>query len=324
MLEKEIFTIQSPEDFDNLTLKVFNFQYENTGVYRQFCDFLKIDPSAVKKLEQIPFLPISFFKTQRVIAKGFSPEKIFSSSGTTGNGTSKHPVAKLKLYEASFLKTFENQYGRCSEITILALLPSYLEREGSSLIYMVDFLIKKTGNLHSGFYLDNTSELIEKLGFLEKNNSKTILLGVSYALLDLIETKKFQLKNTTVMETGGMKGLRREMVKEELHEILKKGFGVPEIHSEYGMTELLSQAYSTGKGVFTCPPWVRILTREPEDALTFNEGKTGGINVIDLANLYSCSFIATDDLGKLNHDNTFEILGRFDNSDVRGCNLMVL
>ncbi len=324
MLEKEIFTINTPEDFENIALKIFKFQYENINVYRRFCDFLKINPKAVKKIEKIPFLPIRFFKSHTVIAQGISPEIIFSSSGTTGTEHSKHTVAKLNLYETSFFKTFENRYGKSSELTILALLPSYLEREGSSLIYMVDFLIKKTENPNSGFYLNTTSELIQKLEVLEKKNSKTLLIGVSYALLDLIEINKFQLKNTIVMETGGMKGRRKEMVREELHEILKKGFGVSEIHSEYGMTELLSQAYSKGDGIFTCPPWMKILTREPEDSLAFNKEKTGGINVIDLANLYSCSFIATDDLGKLKKDGTFEILGRFDSSDVRGCNLMVL
>ena len=234
-------------------------------------------------------------------------------------------VLPSDLYnEKSFLKGFERVYGSPRNLNILALLPSYLEREGSSLVYMVDRLIKETKSEYSGFYLNETETLIEKLHLLEKSDKKTLLIGVSYALLDLIETQKFQLKNTIIMETGGMKGRRREMVKEELHASLRDGFGVSHIHSEYGMTELLSQAYSTKHGDFTCPPWMKVLTRDTEDALTLSTNKTGGINVIDLANLYSCSFIATQDLGKLNPDGSFKILGRFDSSDIRGCNLMVL
>ncbi|WP_347373326.1 acyl transferase [Aequorivita sp. Q41] len=324
MLEKEIFTINSSEDFNRLALKVFHFQYENVSVYRNFCDYLKTDISKVKNIEDIPFLPIQFFKNQKIIAKNLTEQIIFTSSGTTASISSTHFVASIKVYEKSFYKAFKNYYGNPEEYTILALLPSYLEREGSSLIYMVEHLIKKSNNPNSGFYLYETEKLIEKLIFLEKNNQKTILIGVSYALLDLIEKRKFQLKNTIVMETGGMKGRRKEMIKQELHEILKKGFGVSKIHSEYGMTELLSQAYSMGDGIFTCPPWMKILTRDPEDALSYNYGKTGGINVIDLANLYSCAFIATQDLGKTHKNNTFEIMGRFDSSDIRGCNLMVL
>ncbi len=324
MLEKEIFNITNYMDFERLALKVFRFQYENVTVYRDFCSHLKITVSEVKTIRQIPFLPIQFFKNNSIIAKGFSEEIIFTSSGTTGSTTSKHYVSSLKMYEESFQKAFKNQYGSPSNYAILALLPSYLEREGSSLIYMAENLIEKSNNPHSGFYLNEMDALVEKLKFLEKNNQKTLLIGVSYALLDLIEKRKFNLENTIVMETGGMKGRRKEMIKEELHEILKSGFGVGQIHSEYGMTELLSQAYSVGDGIFSCPPWMKILTRDPEDALSAIEGKTGGINIIDLANLYSCSFIATQDLGKTNKDGTFEVLGRFDNSDIRGCNLMVL
>lgn len=324
MLEKEIFNINSSKDFDRLALEVFRFQYENVRLYRNFCNHLKTKISEVKNIQQIPFLPIQFFKNHKIIAKGFSEEATFTSSGTTGNITSKHYVPSLNLYEKSFQKAFENQYGNASNYAILALLPSYLEREGSSLIYMVERLIKKSNNPHNGFYLNEMDALIEKLNFLEKTGQKSILIGVSYALLDLIEKKKFQLKNTIVMETGGMKGRRKEMIKEELHEVLKNGFGVEKIHSEYGMTELLSQAYSIGEGIFSCPPWMKILTRDPEDALSYTFGKTGGINVIDLANIYSCSFIATQDLGKTNKNGSFEIIGRFDSSDIRGCNLMVL
>ena len=324
MLEKEIFTITSSEEFERIALQVFNYQHENTKVYREFCDFLNTNPSNVKSLLDIPFLPIQFFKSHRVISQEVSESITFTSSGTTGYKTSKHLVADLDIYKKSFSEAFQKSYGPPANYAILALLPSYLEREGSSLIYMVDHLIKDSQNPHSGFYLDDISHLIEKLLELEKRGQKTLLLGVSYALLDLIELRKFNLKNTIVMETGGMKGRRKELVKTELHEILKNGFGVSAIHSEYGMTELLSQAYSKGNGLFNCPPWMKILTRDPEDALTFIQEKTGGINVIDLANLYSCSFIATQDLGKIHNAESFEIIGRFDTSDIRGCNLMVL
>jgi len=328
-LYKNIFTISTSEEFETIALQTFQYQYKNVKVYREFCDLLKVIPSEIIKTEDIPFLPIQFFKSHQVLAKNLSSETIFTSSGTTGNITSKHYVSDLHLYRKSFTEGFKQFFGGLKNITILALLPSYLEREGSSLVYMVDDLIKQTNNLNSGFYLNNTSELIEKLAYLENtipsdSENKTILLGVSYALLDLMETKQFQLKNTIIMETGGMKGRRKEMIKEELHQILKQGFGVSEIYSEYGMTELLSQAYSKGNGVFTCPPWMKILTRDTEDARTLIKNKTGGINVIDLANQHSCSFIATQDLGKTHPNNSFEILGRFDDSDIRGCNLMIL
>ncbi len=323
MLETAIFSIKSSKDFERLAIEIFHYQYENTKVYRQFCDLLKVAPTSVKKIENIPFLPIQFFKSHRVISKSVSETITFASSGTTGNLTSKHYVSDLKLYENSFLKAFELIYGKPSQYAILALLPSYLERGGSSLVYMAASLIETSDIEHSGFYLNDTKALIEKLILLESINQKTILLGVSYALLDLIEEQNFKLKNTIIMETGGMKGKRKELVKDELHSILQNGFGVDRIHSEYGMTELLSQAYSKGQGVFHTPPWMKILTRDTEDALSFVKGKTGGINVIDLANLYSCSFIATQDLGRIREDGSFEVLGRFDASDIRGCNLMV-
>ncbi|MEM0517978.1 LuxE/PaaK family acyltransferase [Aequorivita flava] len=324
MFEKEIFNIKSSEEFEQLALEVFRFQYENVPVYHNFCDLLNTKVHEVATLKQIPFLPIQFFKSHKIIARNTSEDTIFTSSGTTGSITSQHFVSDLKVYEKSFQKAFELQYGKPENYTILALLPSYLEREGSSLIYMVENLIEKTNNTQSGFYLYEMEALINKLEVLEKTHQKTLLIGVSYALLDLIEKQNFQLEHTIVMETGGMKGRRKEMIKEELHEILKEGFGVSTIHSEYGMTELLSQAYSTGEGVFNCPPWMKILTRDTEDAFTYTSGKTGGINVIDLANLYSCAFIATQDLGKTADDGSFEIIGRFDSSDIRGCNLMVL
>ena len=321
--ETTIFTISSEEEFETTALAVFQFQYKNIKVYKDFCELLKIDPNSIQKLEDIPFLPIQFFKSHKILADNLNYEKVFFSSGTMGIGTSKHFVSNLSLYKKSFTDTFTRYFGDLDQLCILALLPSYLEQENSSLIYMADELIKKTNNPLSGFYLDETDSLIEKLQTLESIGQKTILLGVSYALLDLIELKSFQLKNTTIMETGGMKGKRKEMIKEELHHKLKKGFGVSTIYSEYGMTELLSQAYSKGNGIFTCPSWMKVITRDTEDAQSKVMEQTGGINIIDLCNLYSCSFIATQDLGKIYTDGSFEILGRFDDSDIRGCNLMV-
>jgi hypothetical protein len=270
-------------------------------------------------------LPIQFFKSREVLSSLDEVQEIFTSSGTTGSSISKHLVTDINLYKESYLKGFAHFYGNIEEYTILALLPNYLEREGSSLVFMVADLIQKSKKSESGFYLDNMQELAKKLIELNKNGQKTLLIGVSFALLDLIEMQQFNLKNTIIMETGGMKGRRKELVREELHAILKDGFGVTEIHSEYGMTELLSQGYSKGNGLFETPPWMKILTRDTEDALTINDsGKNGGINVIDLANYNSCSFIATQDLGKVHENGTFEIIGRFDSSDIRGCNLMVL
>ena len=321
----DLFSISSQKQFEKIALKVFRFQYENNLVYREFCDFLKTDSHKVKSLEQIPFLPIQFFKSHAVVSNSNSIQETFTSSGITGITTSKHLVSDISLYEESYRKGFSQFYGNIEDYVVLALLPSYLEREGSSLIYMVEDLIQMTNNPESGFYLHNHEELIQKLIKLDNEGQNVILIGVTYALLDLIENQKFQLQNTIIMETGGMKGKRKEMIREELHEQLCQGFGVTAIHSEYGMTELLSQAYSLGNGVFECPSWMQILIRDTEDALTYVDGgKTGGINVIDLANINSCSFIATQDLGKKNPNNSFEVLGRFDNSDIRGCNLMVI
>jgi phenylacetate-coenzyme A ligase PaaK-like adenylate-forming protein len=320
-----IFTISNQKQFEKAALKVFRFQYQNNVVYREFCDFLKTDVQKVKSLEQIPFLPIQFFKSHKVVSNENPIQETFTSSGTTGMTTSKHFVTDNSLYEESYRKGFSQFYGNIEDYVVLALLPSYLEREGSSLIYMVEDLIKMTNNPESGFYLHNHDELIDKLTRLDNSGQNVILIGVTYALLDLIEKHPFQLQNTIIMETGGMKGMRKEMIREELHEQLCQGFGITAIHSEYGMTELLSQAYSLGNGVFECPSWMQILVRDTEDALTYvAAGKTGGINVIDLANINSCSFIATQDLGKKNPNNSFEVLGRFDNSDIRGCNLMVI
>lgn len=349
----DIFAISSQKQFEKIALKVFRFQYENNKVYQEFCNFLKTDPHKVKSLQQIPFLPIQFFKSHEVVSNTNPIQETFTSSGTTGMITSKHLVTDVTLYEESYRKGFSEFYGNIEDYVVLALLPSYLEREGSSLIYMVKDLIELSNHPESGFYLHNHDELITKLIALDKAGQNVILIGVTFALLDLIETfnekssfsdkkkkvfddlrqttelsekkQQFQLQHTIIMETGGMKGKRKEMIREELHEQLCKGFGVSAIHSEYGMTELLSQAYSLGNGVFECPSWIQILVRDTEDALSYiQDGKTGGINVIDLANINSCSFIATQDLGKKNPNNSFEVLGRFDNSDIRGCNLMVI
>ena len=320
-----LFSISNQKQFEKIALKVFRFQYENNIVYNEFCSYLSINPQKVKSLYQIPFLPIQFFKSHQVVSNTNPIQETFTSSGTTGIHTSKHLVTDIGLYEESYRKGFSQFYGNIEDYVILALLPSYLEREGSSLIYMVNDLIRLSNNSESGFYLHNHDALIEKLNSLDQLGQNVILIGVTFALLDLIEKQKFQLKHTIIMETGGMKGRRKEMIREELHQQLCEGFGVSSIHSEYGMTELLSQAYSLGNGVFECPSWMHILIRDTEDALTYiDNGKTGGINVIDLANINSCSFIATQDLGKKNPNTTFEVLGRFDNSDIRGCNLMVL
>ncbi|UFH36004.1 acyl transferase [Flavobacterium acetivorans] len=321
----DIFAISNQKQFEKIALKVFRYQYENNLVYQEFCNYLKVDVQKVKSLVQIPFLPIQFFKSHAVVSNTDAIEETFTSSGTTGMITSKHLVTDASIYEESYRKAFSQFYGNIEDYVVLALLPSYLEREGSSLIYMVEDLIQLSNQPESGFYLHNHDELIKKLLELDQAGQNVILIGVTYALLDLIEKHPFQLQHTIIMETGGMKGKRKEMIREELHQQLCEGFGVSAIHSEYGMTELLSQAYSLGEGIFECPSWMQILVRDTEDALTYiKDGKTGGINVIDLANINSCSFIATQDLGKKNPNNSFEVLGRFDNSDIRGCNLMVI
>ncbi len=323
-IESLIFKIKSIDDFNELTIKIFHFQYKNNIVYREYVKNLGLDVSGVKSVNEIPFLPIEFFKSHKVVSYENPAERIFSSSGTTGMKTSKHLVADLRLYEKSFLKSFSLFYGKPEDFVFLALLPSYIETGGSSLVYMAEKLIHKSKHSESGFYLDEYKNLKTTLLNLKNKNKKTILLGVTYALLDMAEKYPINFPPLIVMETGGMKGRRKEMVREELHSVLAKGFGVNNIHSEYGMTELLSQAYSKGDGVFNCSPWMRVITRDINDPFAnVKNGKTGGINIIDLANLYSCSFIETKDLGKILSDDSFEILGRFDNSDVRGCNLLI-
>jgi phenylacetate-coenzyme A ligase PaaK-like adenylate-forming protein len=321
----DIFTISGQKQFEKIALKVFRYQYENNKVYREFCDFLKVDVHEINSIQKIPFLPIGFFKTHDVVSNDNPIQETFTSSGTTGMTASRHLVTDISLYEESYRRAFAQFYGNIEDYAVLALLPSYLERDGSSLIYMVDDLIKASNNPDSGFYLHNQDELARKLNALDNSGQNILLVGVTYALLDLVESHQFNLQNTIVMETGGMKGRRKEMIREELHDVLCKGFGVSAIHSEYGMTELLSQAYSLGDGIFECPDWMQILIRDTEDALSYvTQGKTGGVNVIDLANINSCAFIATQDLGKKYTDGSFEVLGRFDNSDIRGCNLMVI
>jgi len=324
-MDKNIFNISSENDFTKVALDVFKYQFENNKTYRSFCDLLNVHPSDINLLAQIPFLPIQFFKSRKIVSSNDEIQEIFTSSGTTGSITSQHFVTDIELYKESYVNGFAHFYGDIKDYVVLALLPNYLERNGSSLVFMVNDLIRKTNQSESGFYLHNLDELTQKLIKLDKNGQKIILIGVSFALLDLIEKYQFSLKNTIIMETGGMKGRRKELVRAELHEVLKNGFGVAKIHSEYGMTELLSQAYSVGNGIFKTPPWMKILIRDTEDALTILPNqKTGGINIVDLANSNSCSFIATQDLGKINENGTFEIIGRFDNADIRGCNLMVL
>lgn len=322
---KRIFSIETESEFETIALEVFNYQATQNPVYRTFIENLKIDPKSVNSLEKIPFLPIKFFKQFDIITGNHPVEKTFTSSGTTGMTTSRHLVTDLALYHYSLEKCFEQFYGPLTDYTIFALLPSYLERTGSSLIDMVEYWIEKSGRPENGFYLYNHQELYDNLIAHEKTGKKAILIGVSFALLDFVDNFKMELKNTIVMETGGMKGRKKEITREELHGILKTGFGTEEIHSEYGMTELLSQGYSRGDLTFKTPNWMKMMIRETEDPFNYMKtGKSGGVNVIDLANVNSCSFIATDDLGKKVSDNQFEILGRFDHSDVRGCNLLVI
>ncbi len=320
----QIFNIKTEEEFNSAALSVFKHQANHNPIYKEFLQILGKEVGSIENYRQIPFMPIQFFKTREVIEEQKEAEIVFSSSGTTGMVTSQHLVADLNWYERSFRLAFEEFYGDVGEIAVLALLPNYLERSGSSLIYMVDDLIKNSHQDESGYFLYNHQDLKSTLEALKQKGTKTILFGVTYALLDFVEEFKVDFPELIVMETGGMKGKRKEMIREELHAILSTGFGVSKIHSEYGMTELLSQGYSKGDGLFKTPAWMKILIRDTNDPLTLiDDKKTGAINVIDLANYHSCSFIATQDLGKYHPDGSFEILGRFDNSDIRGCNLLV-
>ena len=320
-----IFEIKSDREFDSLALEIFEYQYHNTDVYREFCDRIGVGPKVVSHLEEIPFLPIELFKAKEIIAAGKTAEFCFRSSGTTGSEVSEHYVADLELYRNSFHKAFEKFYGDIRQYCVLGLLPSYLERKDSSLVFMVEDFIRQSKHPESGFYLHDYKNLSSQLQKLEEENTPILLIGVTFALLDMVELCQYPLKNTIVIETGGMKGRRMELIREEVHSRLKEAWGLTKIHSEYGMTELLSQAYSKGSGEFNSPEWMRIMIRDTEDPRKMlQDGLTGGINIIDLANIFSCSFIASQDLGKLLPDGRFEVLGRFDHSDIRGCNLMAI
>jgi phenylacetate-coenzyme A ligase PaaK-like adenylate-forming protein len=328
--EWPIFSV-TDNNFQELALDIFRFQYESNPVYHSYVDALGVKPDLINAIEKIPFLPISFFKTDEIKTGKFNAEIIFESSGTTKTITSHHHIRKTSLYIESFTRGFKNIYGEIDEWCILGLLPSYLEKGHSSLVFMVENLIQQSDHPQSGFYLNDIDKLKTTLELLETAKQKTLLIGVTYALLDLAEQFPMQLNYTTIMETGGMKGRREELTRMEVHERLKKAFGKNEIHSEYGMTELLSQAYAIKEGRFICPPWMKVMIRDEEDPLSVNSQRpaahstqTGVINIIDLANIYSCSFIATDDIGKLYTDDSFEVLGRMDGSDLRGCSLLTV
>ena len=321
-LINKIFSCNDKATFEKLALELFHYQMENNPIYAPYAALI-LKGKIPANIYEIPFLPIDFFKREQIICKGKAVEEVFLSSGTTGE-QSNHLISDLTLYKKSFRKTFQKFYGDIKDYCILALLPSYQEREGSSLIFMVDDLIRKSKHPKSNFYLNNLSELSETIKELEYKGQKTILFGVTYALLDLAAQHPQQLKNTIIMETGGMKGKRKELLKEEIHQLLQEAFITEKIHSEYGMTELLSQGYSKGENIFNFPSWMKILIRDVNDPLSIiGNNKTGGVNVIDLANIYSCPFIATQDLGKTFDNSSFTVLGRFDESDVRGCNLLV-
>jgi hypothetical protein len=323
-LEQRVFQVNNAESFRSIALEVYHFQFAFNPVFQAYCRAISRTPDQVIDADQIPFLPISFFKSHEVAVTGFEPELVFTSSGTTGASTSRHLVRSSALYERSFLSAFRQFFGDPAGFCVLGLLPSYLERQGSSLIYMVNKLISLSAHPRSGFYLDNFAELHQTLREQEQSGGKTILFGVTYALLDFAAAFPIPLKNTLVMDTGGMKGRRKEMVREEVDGELKSAFGLDHVHSEYGMTELLSQAYALD-GKYRTPPWMKVSLRDETDPLGMpSEQGSGAINVTDLANIYSCSFIATEDAGRMGRDGSFEVLGRLDNSDIRGCSLMVV
>ena len=321
-LQKSVFRIRNEEEWLQIAWEIFHYQYLTNQVYQYYCDAVHRTPATINEHSQIPFLPIQFFKSMDVCSADFTPEAIFKSSGTTGSTTSRHFVKDLSVYEESFLTCFEQFYGKPEELCILGLLPSYLERGESSLVYMVNKLIEKSGHPQNGFYLYDHKALQQTLVQLQQAKQKTVLFGVSYALLDFAESYSIPLENVTIIETGGMKGRKKEITKQELYDQLKKAFSVDEIHSEYGMTELLSQAYAIN-GLYKTPRWMKILLRDETDPFSYSD-KAGAINVVDLANIHSCSFIATDDLGRMHQDGSFEVLGRMDNSDIRGCSQMAL
>jgi len=324
-ITSRIFKIKEKNDFLDTSLEIFNYQAKGNPVYKLYLDLLGSKYNQPEHLEDIPFLPAGLFRNHEILTGNKPVEMIFRSSGTTGISASRHFITDLSLYERSFLSAFNIFYGDPAAYIIYALLPSYNQRRDSSLVYMVNYLMRKTKNDLSVFYRNDYKEFLTKIEEGKKQGKKILMIGVSYALLDLAEACNPDFSGVVVMETGGMKGRRKELIRTELHSLLKNKFNIKEIHSEYGMTELLSQAYSKGKGIFSCPPWMKILIRDPRDPLSVSTkpGRSGGINIIDLANINSCSFIATDDLGKLYEDGSFEVLGRLDNSDIRGCNLLI-
>jgi phenylacetate-coenzyme A ligase PaaK-like adenylate-forming protein len=322
-LTKKIFNV-TEESFTETAVEIFNYQWQHNAVYRQYCDQLNVIPSRISRLEQIPFLPIGFFKTHTITSFEGNAQKVFTSSGTTGTIASRHLVKSLAIYEQSFIKCFKQFYGETSNYAFLCLLPSYLGREGSSLVYMAEELVRLSANPDSGFFLQATGKMTDILLRREKEKRPTIILGVTYALLDFAAGVKFYLNHTIIMETGGMKGRREELTRAQVHEALTSAFGTNTIHSEYGMTELLSQAYSKGNGFFNCPPWMKVVIREEDDPFSIKFSGVGLLCIIDLANIYSCSFIETADVGKVYENGSFEVLGRIDNSDIRGCSLLAL
>lgn len=322
-LAERVFSVRA-DSLEEVALEVFQYQYQENAIYKAYVDAINISPARVRSLLQIPFLPIQFFKSHKVVCGTFEPELIFESSGTTQTVNSRHYVKESDIYTRSFMTAFEEMYGPVEDFVILGLLPSYLERQHSSLVRMVQELVVRSNRPESGFYLYEHEALQQRLLELEARKQKTLLIGVTFGLLDFAEKYQLSLHHTIVMETGGMKGRREEWTREEVHDYLKERLGAGAIHSEYGMTELLSQAYSKGNGLFETPAWMKILLRDENDPFQLTAGKGSGvINVIDLANIYSSAFIATDDIGKLHADGRFEVLGRLDNSALRGCSLMV-
>jgi Acyl-protein synthetase, LuxE len=311
-------------NFSKAAHQTFQFQYNENEIYRSFCQSLHINVNEVPQTKQIPFLPISLFKTHKITSTVFNPDAVFESSGTSQAIQSRHYIRSLALYQHSFISGFVNSYGNPENWCFLGLLPSYLEKGNSSLVYMLKVLMDESQHPNNGFYLHNYGQLFDTLKLLETNGQQTMLFGVTYALLDFAEQYQLQCYNTTIVETGGMKGRREELTREEVHARLQNSFGVSAIHSEYGMTELLSQAYSTGNGIFRCPPWMKVLVRDEDDPFHIQTQGRGAVNIIDLANIYSCSFIATDDVGEVYEDGSFRVLGRLDNSDIRGCSLLAL
>ncbi len=325
-LQQTVFTVNNCATFKESALDVFHYQYQHNAIYQRFCNSIGKHPYHVKHITDIPFLPVSLFKTHAICTTEFEPKLVFESSGTTGAATSRHLVKEPSIYEKSFLQTFETFYGPVADYCILGLLPSYMERSQSSLVYMVNELIKRSRHPLSSFYLNDYAKLADTLKTVESQGKKTLLIGVTYALLDFAAACPMPLLHTIVMETGGMKGRKTELVRSEVHTILKNAFTLQAVHSEYGMTELLSQAYAFENGRFHTPAWMKVLIRQEDDPLEVSVATqkpiSGGINIIDLANIYSCSFIAIEDLGRLYNDGTFEVLGRIDNTDIRGCSLL--